>query len=122
MLGDPDGLPVELSQAAHLHPIERRPAPEERCETILSQISLQRQLGCVHGSEILRQLLHGAQVPVAVCAETPPAATTRRSERCRWGYCSAQSIRERRVMPVWAWILIIVLLVLLLTGGIYVRR
>jgi len=26
------------------------------------------------------------------------------------------------VMPVWAWILIIVLLVLLLTGGVYVRR
>jgi hypothetical protein len=25
-------------------------------------------------------------------------------------------------MPVWAWILIIVLVVLLLTGGIYVRR
>jgi len=25
-------------------------------------------------------------------------------------------------MPVWAWILIIVLLVLLLTGGVYVRR
>jgi hypothetical protein len=33
--------------------------------------------------------------------------------------------RERRkevVMPVWAWVLIIVLLVLLLTGGVYVRR
>jgi hypothetical protein len=26
------------------------------------------------------------------------------------------------VMPVWAWILIIVLIVLLLSGGIYVRR
>ena len=26
------------------------------------------------------------------------------------------------VMPVWAWVLIIVLLVLLLTGGVYVRR
>jgi len=26
------------------------------------------------------------------------------------------------VMPVWAWILIIVLLILLLTGGVYVRR
>ena len=25
-------------------------------------------------------------------------------------------------MPVWAWVLIIVLLVLLLTGGVYVRR
>ena len=25
-------------------------------------------------------------------------------------------------MPFWAWILIIVLLVLLLTGGVYVRR
>jgi hypothetical protein len=25
-------------------------------------------------------------------------------------------------MPVWAWVLIVVLLVLLLTGGIYVRR
>jgi hypothetical protein len=33
------------------------------------------------------------------------------------------SIRPREVvMPVWAWILIIVLLVLLLTGGVYVRR
>jgi hypothetical protein len=29
---------------------------------------------------------------------------------------------EEVAMPVWAWILIIVLLVLLLTGGIYVRR
>jgi hypothetical protein len=29
---------------------------------------------------------------------------------------------EEAAMPVWAWILIIVLLVLLLTGGIYVRR
>jgi hypothetical protein len=29
---------------------------------------------------------------------------------------------EEDVMPVWAWILIIVLLVLLLTGGVYVRR
>lgn len=26
------------------------------------------------------------------------------------------------VMPVWAWILLIVLLVLLLSGGVYVRR
>lgn len=25
-------------------------------------------------------------------------------------------------MPVWAWVLIVVLLVLLLSGGIYVRR
>jgi hypothetical protein len=30
--------------------------------------------------------------------------------------------RKEDVMPVWAWILIIVLLVLLLTGGVYVRR
>jgi hypothetical protein len=30
--------------------------------------------------------------------------------------------RKEVVMPVWAWILIIVLLVLLLTGGVYVRR
>ena len=31
--------------------------------------------------------------------------------------------RTREVtMPVWAWVLIIVLLVLLLTGGVYVRR
>jgi hypothetical protein len=29
---------------------------------------------------------------------------------------------EEVAMPVWAWILIIVLLVLLLTGGVYVRR
>jgi hypothetical protein len=35
MLGDADGLAVELSQTAHLHPVERRPASEERCETIL---------------------------------------------------------------------------------------
>jgi hypothetical protein len=29
---------------------------------------------------------------------------------------------KEAMMPVWAWVLIIVLLVLLLTGGIYVRR
>jgi hypothetical protein len=29
---------------------------------------------------------------------------------------------EEVAMPVWAWVLIIVLLVLLLTGGVYVRR
>ena len=45
-----------------------------------------------------------------------------------WGYFSVQEARGRRkhpqevTMPVWAWILIIVLLVLLLTGGVYVRR
>jgi len=33
-----------------------------------------------------------------------------------------QTDPEEEVMPVWAWILIIVLLVLLLTGGVYVRR
>lgn len=31
-------------------------------------------------------------------------------------------IKGEVVMPVWAWVLIIVLLVLLLTGGVYVRR
>lgn len=30
--------------------------------------------------------------------------------------------RKEVVMPFWAWILVIVLLVLLLTGGVYVRR
>lgn len=29
---------------------------------------------------------------------------------------------EEVTVPVWAWVLIIVLLVLLLTGGVYVRR
>ena len=40
------------------------------------------------------------------------------------GYCSRANVNDRRevVMPVWAWVLIIVLLVLLLTGGVYVRR
>ena len=33
-----------------------------------------------------------------------------------------QTDPEEEGMPVWAWILIIVLLVLLLTGGVYVRR
>ena len=30
--------------------------------------------------------------------------------------------RSGEAMPTWAWVLIIVLLVLLLTGGVYVRR
>jgi len=40
------------------------------------------------------------------------------------GYCSPANVNDQRevVMPVWAWVLIIVLLVLLLTGGVYVRR
>ena len=33
-----------------------------------------------------------------------------------------RGIDEEVAMPVWAWVLIIVLLVLLLTGGVYVRR
>jgi hypothetical protein len=62
------------------------------------------------------------QVPAAICAETPPVPLPDVQNAAVGGTAHAQSIRERRVMPVWAWILIIVLLVLLLTGGIYVRR
>jgi hypothetical protein len=39
--------------------------------------------------------------------------------------CQRRSLRvvgKEDSMPVWAWLLIIVLLVLLLTGGVYVRR
>jgi hypothetical protein len=36
---------------------------------------------------------------------------------------SLRGVDEEEVaMPAWAWVLIIVLLVLLLTGGVYVRR
>jgi len=35
---------------------------------------------------------------------------------------SLQEVEKEDSMPVWAWVLIIVLLVLLLTGGVYVRR
>ena len=39
--------------------------------------------------------------------------------------CQRRSLRvvgKEDSMPVWAWVLIIVLVVLLLTGGVYVRR
>ena len=35
---------------------------------------------------------------------------------------SKRQLPREVVMPVWAWALIIVLLFLLLTGGVYVRR
>lgn len=46
------------------------------------------------------------------------------SEMSLRGYCPPANVNDRRevVMPMWAWVLIIVLLVLLLTGGVYVRR
>lgn len=46
------------------------------------------------------------------------------SEMPLGGYAQCENVNDRRevVMPVWAWVLIIVLLVLLLTGGVYVRR
>jgi hypothetical protein len=47
------------------------------------------------------------------------------SEPQRAGTTSVRLYGERTeevAVPVWAWVLIIVLLVLLLTGGVYVRR
>ena len=60
------------------------------------------------------------------CCHGPPFVEL--SSRCSRvslrGYCSRANVNDQRevVMPVWAWVLIIVLLVLLLTGGVYVRR
>jgi cobalamin biosynthesis Mg chelatase CobN len=55
-----------------------------------------------------------------------PSSQDSGSDRRIAGYFSCQRkwcpIEKEDGMPVWAWVLIIVLLVLLLTGGVYVRR
>jgi hypothetical protein len=70
----------------------------------------------------------GAASPVARDLDVSPRRGTGTNQKASFQTKASRAsllrerIDEEAAMPVWAWVLIIVLLVLLLSGGIYVRR